>query len=163
MLVTFFQLACLLAPSVTLASAAAHAALSFWTTPLLRSTNSTSPQLALDQTLSILSSTNRSFPPLAAISAGLWTYLYLVERRPEALVGSLSAVFSLPFTLFVIDQYASSPLVDLANSAREEGILGVEKHLRDEVDRLLRRFEALNGLRSLVLALGGLVGLWSLL
>lgn len=166
-------LAQILAPSIALTTSGGILALSYYTSPILRSiTRLPHPGLtafALKELRALFSSGSHVFPQLAMASTAV--SLYLAWAIPGSRTGytaaATGALSIAPFTVFIMVPACNARLIDLDKQAkgdedgmRDEGEGNVEQR-GEEVRALLSEFEKLNAIRAGLLALGGLAGIWT--
>lgn len=158
-----------LAPAVALTTSGGILALSYYTSPILRSITARSTPdsaaFALSELRALFSSGSHVFPQMATLSAGLSTYLAwsCPEARASYIGAAVGAISIAPFTIFYMLPVCNGRLIELDEKAKQDKTAVRGKGKEREVLYLLSEFERLNAIRAGLLALGGLIGLWTAL
>lgn len=149
--------------AIALIEAGAIFSISYYATPILKSVSS-QPKAptshALGQLRSLFSSGSHIFPQAASVSALGFAWLaYVVPQQRLGYGLAATAVAGImPFTMLVMLPAANGRLIELDEKAKRDAREGEDRSR--EVDDLLARFGKLNGVRGMIMALGGLTGLW---
>ncbi|WVR07330.1 hypothetical protein IAU60_004371 [Kwoniella sp. DSM 27419] len=155
--------ATLAGPAIACGTAGAIVCLSYYSIPNIRSTSQLSTKIALHQLRSLFSSGSHVFPPLAmAASAAYGLCAYAIpQKRLGYIIAAAGSIGIAPFTTLVMVPAANGRLIKLDEKAKKGDFDGVKGS--SEVESLLKSFEWLNGARGLIMAVGGLAGLYTAL
>jgi len=162
----YIKLAQILSPAISLFTAGGIAALSYYSSPILRVIASESSNTrSLHQLRSLFSSGSHMFPQAAAASSALSAYLAyaLPSHRVAYSLATAATMGIAPFTTMIMLPSTNGPLISMDERAKRDPASVEGKQNTAELLDLLRSFEKLNAVRAGLTATGGLIGIWTIL
>jgi hypothetical protein len=162
----YIKIAQILSPSISLFTAGGIAALSYYSSPILRAiAQESSNSLSLHQLRSLFSSGSHIFPQAATASAALSAYLAyaLPSHRMAYSLAAAATMGIAPFTTMIMLPSTNGPLIEMDEGAKRDPTSVQGKRNTDQLVDLLDSFEKLNAVRAVLTASGGLIGVWALL